>query len=378
MKKKIFISFISAVLSVTVLCCCVQGRGASEPGDGYDIDVTETEAVPVETEETFETAEPTEETTAETEPVVDVAAPFFMNISRDVYVTVGNEFDVNNYISYIDDHDSDVDLEIEGSVDMATAGTYHLNLFITDDAGNSANDQITVYVSEPVEPGATQAYTGGYTTDDATSFETFMNSYQGSEVHYGIDVSHWQGNIDWNTVAASGCEFAIIRAGWSSAGEFHQDDYFVSNMEGATAAGIPVGVYVYTSDNEIEAVENLADLICDLTADYDVDLPIVFDWENFYDNFQKYGLSIDDLNALYRAFDARVEARGMTSMLYASKFVLEIIWDDYAENVWLAHYTSQTDYSGNYVMWQQSCTGSIPGIDAYVDMDLLYGELPGG
>ena len=149
-------------------------------------------------------------------------------------------------------------------------------------------------------------------------------------------------------------------------------------MEGASAAGIKIGVYVYTSDNEIEDVEALADTICDLVEGYDVDLPIVFDWENFYSNFQKYSLSIDDLNDLYRAFEDRVEERGLTSTLYASKFVLEIIWDDDITSVWLAHYTSQTDYAGSYGIWQQSCTGSIPGIDAYVDMDLFYGDLPGG
>ena len=75
-------------------------------------------------------------------------------------------------------------------------------------------------------------------------------------------------------------------------------------------------------------------------------------------------------------FEEEIQARGYTSMIYGSKFIFDIIWDDDIENVWLAHYTTQTDYTGNYSYWQQSCTGTIPGIDAYVDMDLFYGELP--
>ena len=149
-------------------------------------------------------------------------------------------------------------------------------------------------------------------------------------------------------------------------------------MEGATAAGIPIGIYVYTTDNTVEDVTALADLICDMADGYNVVLPIVFDWENFFSGFQKYHLSIADMNVLYHAFDDQVRSRGYSSMLYGSKFIFEIIWDDDILNVWLAHYTSQTDYAGFYRIWQQSCTGTIPGIDAYVDMDLYYGDLPGG
>ena len=377
MKEKITISIL--LLSMVMGACCACDADSAPIEETVPSDTSE-ETVPVtsETVQSTELAPIIVSETAETEPEEDTAAPFFMNINREVYVTNGGEFDINEYISYIDDHDSDVDLTVEGTVDMSTTSSYPLTLWITDDAGNTTSEQMTVYVVDPVEPGSSSDYQGEATTANATPFADFMNAYPGDNVHYGIDVSHWQGNIDWNQVRDAGCEFAFIRAGWSSAGEFHIDDYYTANMEGASAAGIKIGVYVYTSDNEIEDVETLADTICDLVEGYDVDLPIVFDWENFYSNFQKYSLSIDDLNDLYRAFEDRVEERGLTSTLYASKFVLEIIWDDDITSVWLAHYTSQTDYAGSYGIWQQSCTGSIPGIDAYVDMDLFYGDLPGG
>lgn len=374
MKKKILITYLLLIGAAAAVCSCSRTND-SQPSETEPAAVSETSATAIET---LETTEPSIETTVETEPEEDVTAPFFMNINREVYVTQNNEFDINEYISYIDDHDSDVELTVDGYVDMSTLGTYYLDLCITDDAGNSKTDSMSVTVVAPVEPGSEPDYPAGNTTDYATSFETFMNSYPGDDVHYGIDVSHWQGAIDWQQVADAGCEFVIIRAGWSSGGEFHLDDYFNANIEGASAVGLHIGVYVYTTDNTIEDVEALADTICDMTEGYNVDMPIVFDWENFFNNFQRYSLSIDDINDLYLAFEQRVESRGLTSTLYASKFVLEVIWDDSIEPVWLAHYTSQTDYAGLYNMWQQSCTGSIPGIDAYVDMDLFYGDLPGG
>ena len=377
MKKKTIAVILAAFISAAAMSSCAVRPEGTVPETSCEETSAETSSSETSADETEETLETTP-ATEETEPEEDTTAPFFMNINREVYVTSGDEFNINDYISYIDDHDSDVDLSIGGSVDMSTPGTYSLSLSIEDDDGNACSDQMTVFVLEPVEPGTTESYSGGVVSSGSTSFGTFRASYPGDDVHYGIDVSKWQGNINWQEVANAGCEFAFIRAGWSSGGEFHQDEYFTANMEGASAAGVLIGVYVYTTDNSIEDVEALADTICDLVADYDVDLPIVFDWENFFSNFQRYNLSIDDINDLYLAFEDRVESRGLTSMLYASKFVLDVIWDDDIESVWLAHYTSQSDYQGLYLVWQQSCTGSIPGIDAYVDMDLYYGDLPGG
>ncbi len=340
----------------------------------------QTEAEETEPAEMTETSSsPTPEPTATPEPTpdVDTTAPFFINIIRDAYLTAGDEFNIDKFISYIDDRDSEIDLVVSGSVDPSVTGSYPLSLTITDDAGNQTSDQITVHVVAPQEGGDPGDYTAT-STSNATPFSDFCGTYEGDSIHYGIDVSKWQGSIDWEQVASAGCEFAFIRAGWSSQGQFHEDEFFVANVTGAKAAGIAVGVYVYTTDNTVEDVQALADTMCDLVDGYDIELPIVFDWENFFDGFQKYRLSISDVNDLYRAFRERVRERGYNSMLYASKFILDVIWEDEFVEVWLAHYTANTDYQGIYRVWQQSCTGSVPGIDAYVDMDLYYGTLPGG
>lgn len=369
MKKKLFIGSICFVLGTALLASC-----SAEPAETTAPvpETTQTQA-PAETAlaPIIATSTPTPEPT----PEVDVTAPFFVNINRDAWVALNDEFDINNYVSYIDNMDDEVELIIDGGINTTQTGSYPLNLTIIDDEGNSTSDYVNVTVYEPVDTGSGGDNTGTSTTN-ATAFADFMAAYPGDNVHYGIDVSKWQGAINWQQVADAGCEFAFIRAGWSSAGEFHEDEYFRTNMEGANAAGITIGVYVYTTDNTPEDITALADHMCDLVSEYQVDLPIVFDWENFFSNFQKYKLSIRSINDLYDIFEEEIQARGYTSMIYGSKFIFDIIWDDDIENVWLAHYTTQTDYTGNYSYWQQSCTGTIPGIDAYVDMDLFYGELP--
>lgn len=372
MKKKILISLLCCAVGLAALILILD-RPVGNEQDSIEPQTVQEETTPAPETQPSETAEPT----PVPEPEPDTTAPFFMNINRDAWVAVGNEFNINDFVSYIDNVDSEVELEINGYVDTSVIGTYHLDLTITDDEGNATSDTMNVTVYQPSDSGSGEQYTGT-TTENATPFADFMAAYQGDSIHYGIDVSKWQGSINWQSVADAGCEFAFIRAGWSSEGEFHEDEYFVANMEGANAAGIPVGIYVYTTDNTVEYVTALADTVCDLADQYEVDLPIVFDWENFFSGFQKYHLSIQDMNVLYHAFEQQVGARGYSSMIYGSKFIFEIIWDDDILNVWLAHYTSQTDYAGFYRIWQQSCTGTIPGIDAYVDMDLYYGDLPGG
>ncbi|MCQ2516529.1 MAG: glycoside hydrolase [Saccharofermentans sp.] len=305
-------------------------------------------------------------------PYVDNVAPFFLKITRNPSITVGDEFSIDDYISYIDNTDPDVTLIVDGTVDNSLVGSYPLSLRIEDENGNYTTDSITVSVVAPVEPGSG----GGSYSYDTTPFSDFIASYPGDDIHYGIDVSVWQGDIDFNTVRDSGCEFVFIRAGRSSNGEFTEDDYFRSNIANATEAGLHVGVYVYSSDNSIEAVEALADRMIEMTEGYNVDLPIVFDWEAF-GRFQQFHMSIIDLNNLYAAFENRLEAQGRSGMLYSSKYYLDVVWNEEGSNVWLAHYNSQTDYTGEYIVWQQSCTGRIPGINADVDMDLWYGDFPG-
>ena len=106
-----------------------------------------------------------------------------------------------------------------------------------------------------------------------------------------------------------------------------------------------------------------------------LELPIVFDWEDF-GRFNKYGFTFQDLNKLYDVFRSEVEAHGYKSMLYSSKFYLDRIWvyTD-VEPTWLAQYADWPSYKGPYDVWQLSDSGVIDGIDAYVDLDIMFTDL---
>ena len=105
---------------------------------------------------------------------------------------------------------------------------------------------------------------------------------------------------------------------------------------------------------------------------YKLDLPIAFDWEDF-SNFRKFKLSLHNLNEMANAFIKTVMDAGYQGMLYSSKTYLENFWQNkYNYPVWLAHYTDKTSYQGNYLMWQLSNTGRIPGIYGPVDINIMY------
>ena len=104
----------------------------------------------------------------------------------------------------------------------------------------------------------------------------------------------------------------------------------------------------------------------------ELDLPVAFDWESWW-NFQKYKMSIVDINNLFYEFASSMEENGYKTLLYSSKYYLEIIWDPAGYDVWLAHYVdSKTDYKGDYKIWQLCSNGRVDGIYGDVDMDILY------
>lgn len=190
---------------------------------------------------------------------------------------------------------------------------------------------------------------------------------------YGIDVSRWQGDIDWDTVAASGkVDFAILRAGY---GKYMsgKDTQFERNYAACKRLGIPVGVYWYsyatTPAQAVQEAKTCLSIIKDKTFEY----PITFDIE------ERSGLRNAD--AITKAFcDTLIDA-GYYVAIYSYKSALE----DYfsaatldAYDVWVAHVNvRQTDYAGDYTLWQYSFKGSIPGINGNVDLDRCYVDYPG-
>ena len=321
------------------------------------------------------TAAPETSPASETSPAPETAKgqkdtepPFFLYLVSTVQLERGSSFELHDYLSYIDDLDADVELTVEGSVDPNQLGDYRLKLTLRDDAGNTAASSMTVRITEPTarpeDPGTAPAFT-------AKSFAAFASAYKKDGATVGIDVSRWQGEIDFNQVAAAGCEFVIIRIGGCLDGLF-EDPYFKSNFRNAKAAGLKVGVYWASRENGPAQVREDAAYLYELLGGEALDYPIFFDWEDFT-HFENYNMSMRDLNEMYLTFRTEAEARGYRAALYSSKFYLGVVWSEEVkgDGVWLAQYTEHTDYRGKFFLWQQGL-GRIDGIDGDVDVDVCY------
>ena len=318
-------------------------------------------------EEISAPALPEETASPDTEEQSD-EPPFFLRFFSPATVEIGDEFDLHEYISYIDDLDPDVELTVEGEVDTETVGEYLLKLTLTDDSGNTAYDEFSVSVVEPQPQD---------TSDDSAqpeppqSFAEFTEKYKKDGASVGIDVSRWQGEIDFGRVAEAGCEFVIIRVGGYAEGQF-EDAYFAQNISRAKAAGLKVGVYWYSEENGPEAVRENAEYLYSLLDGAELDFPVFFDWEDFA-SFEDYKMSMRDLNEMFSAFREEAESRGYRAALYNSGYYLRTVWSDGVKSggVWLANYVEQTTYEGEFFLWQQGL-GRIDGIDGDVDVDVFY------
>ena len=192
----------------------------------------------------------------------------------------------------------------------------------------------------------------------------------------GIDISAWQGDIDWEAVKASGVDFVMIRCGLRSLANetMYEDTKFKYNVSEANRLDIPVGVYYYsTAISEIEVLEE-ASYVLNLVKDYKITYPIVYDFETFGQN-RAEGLSDTKINKNALRFLDYIRGHGYYAMLYGNQRSLENNWDlSYFEgyDIWLAQYNDVPTYQGDFVMWQYTDRGRVDGINGNVDMDISY------
>ena len=297
--------------------------------------------------------------------VIDSEDPIVFR-SGNVKVLKGSDFDIRDYISYGDNADPEPQLQIEGKVNTSRLGRYQLHLTVTDRSGNRTSwHPVVEVVSKLPEPEY---------DDYSYSFESFKEEYQGEGRKLGIDVSEWQDEVDYEAVKEAGCEFVIMRVGFSHKGKLTVDKQFHRNLEEAKKAGLPVGIYVFTYDNTEEYLLSTLDQVFEELGDAQLELPIVFDWENF-DHFQEYELSFKDLEHLYEVFEKTVNEHGYQSMLYGSKYYLQTVWTHAEDHpIWLAQYADWPSYTGPYQIWQVLDYGEIDGIDWYADFDIWFIE----
>lgn len=295
--------------------------------------------------------------------IVDTTEPFIL-LGSSYTVTVGYNKDLTSVLLSADNYDSSPKREIIGEYDFNTVGSYPLQYKVTDSSGNVESVDFTLNVKAKSNGSSSNA--------SSINFNDVISAHKNDGNKIGIDVSKWQGNIDFEKLKNSGVEFIIIRVGTGLGFglESIEDPYFKQNIEGAKKAGIPVGVYYYSYATSVEEAKKQANFVIDLVKDYKLDLPIVFDWES-WSYFNGLNLSIHDINEIANTFLFEVEKAGYKGMLYGSKYYLQWIWDT-SYPVWLAHYTNATDYEGEYDIWQLCETGRVSGINGYVDINVMY------
>ena len=301
--------------------------------------------------------------------VVDTTDPtIFAN--KTYTVTKGSDRNFLNYILSGDNYDNKPKRTIIGDYNADQVGTYPLTYHIEDSSGNAAEWDFKVIVKEPVKSPSSN---NSSTTPSRIKFSDVLKKHKNEKTELGIDVSKWQGDIDFQKVKDAGCEFVIIRLGSQKGvdGELVIDPYFKKNIEKATEVGLKVGVYLYTYAKNEKDVIKQAKWVIKNVKDYELDLGIGYDWES-WTNFNSLGLSYHHFTELANTFIKNVKKSGYNGMLYSSKYYLENIWTETNNDIWLAHYTTKTDYSGKYRLWQRTGNGSIDGIDTAVDIDILY------
>ncbi len=190
----------------------------------------------------------------------------------------------------------------------------------------------------------------------------------------GIDVSKYQGNIDWEKVKNAGIEFAVIRAGYGKF-DFQKDEKFEQNYSGAKNAGIPVGAYHYSYAKTVEDARLEAEVFLNWIRGKQFEYPVALDIEEKAQS-DKGRQFVSDV---IRAFCETVENAGYYVCVYSNKYWYDNFIDDDCKkkyDAWVAQWADSNTYAGNYGMWQYSSQGSVDGISGRTDLDEAYKDYP--
>lgn len=299
--------------------------------------------------------------------IVDNTSPVIW-LGNSYTVNVGTTKKLEDMIMYGDDYDDNPKCTIIGEYDLNTVGNYNLTMKVEDFSGNVKEKEFTLKVVKPSNTSSSSS------SSKSIQFSKLYNEYKNDNTLIGIDVSKWQGDIDYEKVKEAGVEFVFIKLGGQNGidGEYYIDPKFERNIEGFKSVDIPVGLYFYSYAKNVKGAKADALWVINQIKDLKIDLPIAFDWEN-WSKFNSFHVSFNTLTKSAGEFISTLEKHGYKGMLYSSKSYLEDIWLENNYITWLAHYTSQTDYMGDYKCWQRTSSAKISGITANtVDFDICY------
>lgn len=220
--------------------------------------------------------------------------------------------------------------------------------------------------------------TNPYTAADFT-YEDGRMVCRSGEAITGIDVSVHQGIIDWAAVAADGIEFAMIRVGYRGMddGLICEDVNARANLRGALDAGLPVGVYFFSQALTPEEARQEAEFVLEYIADYDITMPVVFDWEHVGNEDARTSDMFDRelLTDCALAFLEPVREAGYRSMIYFNRYQSDELLDLWLlrrSEFWFALYDGQMNFPWEITMWQYTDKGQVDGIKGKVDLNLYF------
>ena len=215
--------------------------------------------------------------------------------------------------------------------------------------------------------------------DDFVYDEQGYLTYTAGTYERGIDVSSYQGKVNWKKVADSGVTFAIIRVGGRGYGvntaNLYEDKMAQTNYKAAKKAGLKIGAYFFSQAITPEEAVEEAEFLLEKTADWELDMPLVYDWEYISETARTANVDQQTLTDCMIAFCERIKEAGKTPMIYFNPnqakrmFHIEQVTD---YDFWLAMYTDWMTYPYKFHMWQYTNQGTVPGVSGKVDINLLF------
>ena len=193
----------------------------------------------------------------------------------------------------------------------------------------------------------------------------------------GIDVSEFQGQIDWNKVKNDGIEFAILRCGFGMDVTSQDDKYIERNISECERIGMPFGVYLFSYANTVDKAKSEAEHTLRLIKGHTLTMGV---WYDIEDNKTSGSVSKETLTNIINTYCNTIKNAGYNVGIYASLNWLNnkieaSVQDKWS--VWVAQYYTECQYKKDYIIWQYSSSGKVDGISGNCDMNYFYGELEG-
>ena len=214
-------------------------------------------------------------------------------------------------------------------------------------------------------------------------------SYESENAFKGVDVSSWQGEIDWDAVKAAGFDFAILRVGFrgQTEGTVYEDERFEENYAGAVAAGLQVGAYFYSQAVTQEEAREEADFVLETLSGRSLQFPVAFDWEpadeagvaaagaSSDDPARTEQTTPEDVTAFTNVFCERIAAGGYEPCYYTNKSMGYTTFDlEALENypIWYAEYQPYPSFYYDFAIWQYTNAAEVPGIPEAADLNIAF------